>query len=115
MDRILRRRVHKLRFWRGCDAFGVDFGQRRRGRITVEIGDGIRGFRGRRRRQLVHDRAGQTFFATAPAAPATTSATAWPPLAACRLIGANRAGLLFGFILVGFVFVGDDAGNRDRG
>src|ERR1700687_5794938 len=56
------------------------------------------------------DRSGQTVpRAATPAASATTSATAGPPLAACRLIGASHSGLLVGFVLLGFTFVAGEA------
>src|ERR1700733_7699167 len=63
--------------------------------------------RSRCRLELVGNRSGQTVFrSAAPAASATASATAWPPLAARGLIGANLlSGLLLGFVLVGFAFL----------
>src|SRR6202043_4018882 len=61
------------------------------------------------------NRSGQTVLEpAAPAAAAATAAAAGPPFAAGRLTGANRAGLFVRFVLVGFAFLGDDAGNRDR-
>src|SRR5258708_7748950 len=42
-----------------------------------------------------------------------SSPARFAPIRRQAVNGANRAGLLFGFILVGYVFVRDDAGNRD--
>src|SRR5580704_5142950 len=81
---------------RGSDGFGLDHRQRRFRRvISIEIGSRAGSLRRRCRPEFVHNRSGQTVLrSAAPAASATTSATAGPPLATCRLIGANQAGLL---------------------
>src|SRR5258708_36508675 len=70
-------------------------------------------FRGGCRPDFVQNRSGQAVLEpAAPAASATTSAPAGPPLAAGRLIGANHTGLLVGFVLVGFAFIRGSAGSR---
>ncbi|HTE96877.1 MAG TPA: hypothetical protein VK678_25740, partial [Bradyrhizobium sp.] len=110
-----------LSFGRWCHGFGLNgrqngFGlndrQRRLARISIEIGNRIGRFRDRGWPEFVRNRSGQTIIRpAAPAAAAPTSATARPSLAAWPLIGANHAGLLFAFVLVGFVLVAGHAGN----
>ena len=103
-----RTAIGMLRFGRRRDGFGLNLRQRRFGRSGVEIGDRAGCFRNGCRSEFVRDRSGQTILrSAAPPPSAATSATAGSPLAAGRLIGTNRAGLILGFFLVGFAFVGD--------
>src|SRR5258708_19998915 len=79
------------------------------------MGTGVGGSGSRWGPEFVHNRSGEAVLQpAAPAASATTSAPAGPRLAACRLIGANRSGLLVGFVFVGFAFIRNGAGNRGR-
>src|SRR5258708_18298920 len=117
--RLCRRRrrlglsaLHRLLLGRRRNRFGLHHGQYWLGRISVEIGNRARGFRSWRRGEFVRDRSGEAVLgAAAPAASATTSATAGTPLSALRLIGANLARLFVGFVLVGFALIRNDAGN----
>src|SRR5258708_5227571 len=95
--RLCRRRrrlglsaLHRLLLRRWRNRFGLYHGQYWLGRISIEIGNRARGFRSWCRGEFVRDRSGEAVLgAAAPAASATTSATAGTPLAAPRLTGAN--------------------------
>src|SRR5690348_13725655 len=78
---------------------------------AIEIGDGVGGFRSRRRREFVRDRANLALvdaLATTTAAATTASTPAWPALAILTVIAlavAGKARLFLGFVLVGFAFL----------
>src|SRR5258707_10473658 len=115
MSRFLLSTIRLLWLRRWCDELRLNLRRRLLGRIAVEISHRARRFRGWRRPQFIDDRSGQTVLRpAAPPASTTPSATPWPPLAAGRLIGASQAGLLIGFVFVGFALIGNDAGYRDR-
>src|SRR5258705_2464425 len=115
MSRLLLSTIRLLWLRRWCDELRLNLRRRLLGRIAVEISHRAGRFRGWRRPQFVDYRSGQTVLRpAAPPASATTSAPPRPPLAAGRLIGASQAGLLIGFVFVGFALIGNDAGYRDR-
>src|ERR1700687_4725676 len=116
MRRLLMTAIRLLLLGRRCNGFGLNHRQRWLGWgcwlgwASIEVGNRAGCFRNRCRPEFVRDRSGQTVLrAATPAASATTSATAGPPLAACRLIGASHSGLLVGFVLLGFTFVAGEA------
>src|SRR5229473_5824234 len=115
MSRLLLSPIRMMRLRRWCDGLRLNLRRRWLGRIAVEISHRAGCFRGWRRPEFVDNRSGQTVLRpAAPPASATTSATPRPPLAAGHLIGASQAGLLVGFVFVGFALIGNDAGYRDR-